>query len=68
MRTNKCAFCEEYKKQLGVGEIEKEHGYKMSLLACLYIRSSIGRKARYSIYSKPMRLRFCPSCGKELAK
>lgn len=69
MRTNKCAFCEEYKRQAGIGEVEKQHGYTMRLRACLYSRSqSIKGKEHYSTYSAPMRLRYCPSCGKELAK
>ena len=63
----KCAFCEEYKKQIGIGEEEKKHGYRMELRAALFIKSV--RKygePHYSAYSKPMRLRYCPSCGKEL--
>ena len=67
MRTNRCAFCEEYKKQLKIGELEKERGYKMNLEACMYIRSLTKWGApHYSFYSKHMRLRYCPSCGKEL--
>ena len=68
MMKTRCAFCEEYKKQVGIGEMEKERGYKMYLRACLYVRSSAGNKEHYSTYSKAMRLRYCPSCGKELPK
>lgn len=67
MRTNKCAFCEEYKKQLDIGEIEKEHGYKMHLRACLFVKSTTtGDRPHYSTYSRPMVLRYCPSCGRNL--
>lgn len=67
MRTNKCAFCEEYKKQLGIGEKEKERGYKMFLEVCLFVNSLTKWGApHYSFYSKRMRLRFRPSCGKKL--
>lgn len=67
MRTNKCAFCEEYKKQIGIGEEEKKHGYIMYLQASIFIKSKcVSGMPHYSAYSRPMRLRFCPSCGRNL--
>ena len=68
MRIRKCAFCAEYNKQLEIDEIEKQRGYKMHLRVCLFTRSmTTSRKEHYATYSKPARLRYCPTCGKKLA-
>lgn len=63
----RCAFCEEYKRLLGIGEVEKQHGYALRLRACIFSHSTNrAGKEHYSTYSKPMKLKFCPSCGREL--
>ena len=68
MKNSECTFCKEYENARGVGELEKQHGYTMYLRACLYSRSN-NKKGfeHYSKTSKPMRLRYCPSCGKKLS-
>lgn len=66
---SKCAFCEEYEKTVGIGELMAEHGYTMHLRVSLYERiNRRGGKEESSKYHRPMKLKFCPSCGKKLEK
>lgn len=66
MRT-RCAFCRECEKTVGVGEIEKQHGYIQRLRVCLYSfsKDALGREHYRKVHT-PMKLKFCPSCGKKL--
>lgn len=69
MRINKCTFCEEYERTVAVGEIEKQHGYTLILRVCLFAYSKTAAgKEHYTKTCAPMKLRYCPSCGKKLAK
>lgn len=67
MRTKKCAFCEEYIKTVALGKLMSEYGRTMHLRVCLYERvNKRGGIKESSKYHKLMRLRFCPSCGRNL--
>ena len=66
-RVKRCAFCEEYKNAYGLAEYDRNHGRKVYFLVRLYehvVRR--GGKEYRSKTHRPMKLRFCPSCGKEL--
>ena len=69
MRIHNCAFCREYEKTVGVSEIEKHSGCVQRLRVCLYSfsKDKLG-KERYRKHHTPMKLKFCPSCGKALSR
>lgn len=69
MRIRNCAFCREYEKTAAVGEIEKQYGHVQRLRVCLYSfsKDKLG-KERYRKHHMPMKLKFCPSCGKALTR
>lgn len=67
MRIRNCAFCREYERTVRLGEFENQHGYIQRLRVCLYSFSkNTEGKEHYRKHHTPMKLKFCPSCGKKL--
>lgn len=68
-RITNCAFCKEYKNAYALAEYEKAKGRKAYLQVKLfeYVAKRGGKEFRSKTH-RPMKLRFCPSCGVELTR
>lgn len=58
-----CKFCEQYKASK---EIAHEQGMKINYYAILQERTVKGGKEKGVLNNRPVKLFFCPSCGKKL--
>lgn len=66
---HRCAFCEEYKNAYAMTKRDREKGRKVYLQVKLFeYIARMGGKEYSSKTHRPMKLRFCPSCGVELSR
>lgn len=58
-----CEFCETYET---AKELEKESGIKNNYYAVLRERSVVNGREKGELNHRPIKLVYCPSCGKKL--
>ena len=69
-RGNKCAFCEKYEQAVEQAEFEKlRFDHDTHFRVRLYVKVTRRKGREYSSKTHlPMRLKYCPSCGKQLVE
>lgn len=58
-----CKFCEMYES---TKELEEESGIKHNYYAVLQERSVVNGKEKGILNNRPVKLVYCPSCGRKL--
>ena len=68
-RTTNCAFCKAYKNAHALADYATATGSKAYLQVKLfeYVAKRGGKEFRSKTH-RPMKLRFCPSCGVKLTR